>query len=107
MIEEEPSIKISYNKNVNSLPLPKIIPYSKMNSDPNFFAELYVNPWSIMVELEKEQKSRTIVDVLGIGSAIYRLMLGLYLFLFKKKLSGEPYGLIYKQYYKEESEKII
>ncbi|CAG8828787.1 42029_t:CDS:2, partial [Gigaspora margarita] len=34
----------------------QIIPYPRRNSDPNFFAGLYVNPWTMMVELEKEQK---------------------------------------------------
>lgn len=67
------------------------------NSYDNFsnFAVLTVHPQICTVEIERQQKNRTIVDILGSISAIYSLLLFIYLFLFKKEIA-EPFGVIYK-----------
>ncbi|CAG8629583.1 1555_t:CDS:10 [Cetraspora pellucida] len=57
-----------------------------------------IRPKSAVTQVEKEQKSRTvnvmILDILGTITALYSLMLSIYVFLFQRELSSQPYGLI-------------
>ncbi|KAF0416827.1 hypothetical protein F8M41_007376 [Gigaspora margarita] len=58
----------------------------------NNIVEIYIRLFDNIGEIETEQRSRTIIDILGTISAIYGLMLGVYVFLFQNQLGGEPYG---------------
>ncbi|CAG8580591.1 20057_t:CDS:2 [Gigaspora rosea] len=57
-------------------------------------AILTVSPWTCTIEIEKEQKNRTLIDIIANTSAIYSVMLVIYLFLFKKEIA-EPFGVFY------------
>ncbi|CAG8438215.1 11535_t:CDS:2 [Dentiscutata heterogama] len=84
----------------------QIIQYATMLASPNFYAGVYIFPWTTAVQIEKEYRNRTFTEIIANMSALYGLMLGLYLFLFRKELhSSEPYGLIYRYYNKSDEKK--
>ncbi|KAF0561118.1 hypothetical protein F8M41_025317 [Gigaspora margarita] len=60
----------------------------------NTYSIMKVKPKSTVLQVEIEQKSRTIIDILGTITALYSLMMSLYIFLFQRELNNEPYGLI-------------
>ncbi|CAG8731430.1 5655_t:CDS:2, partial [Dentiscutata heterogama] len=57
----------------------------------NVALEVQIQPWSTIVEEQKEQKSDTVITLLGITAALYSAIASFYVFLFEelKRFSAE------------------